>query len=51
MAKFMEGHRCGALIHFSIQYMKRLFLSGGFSILVFVAGAQKAPDTLSNATL
>src|SRR5258708_24466340 len=31
--------------------MKRLFISIGFSILVLVVSAQKAPDTLSNATL
>jgi outer membrane protein len=31
--------------------MKRLFISSGFSILVLFAGAQRPPDTLSNATL
>src|ERR1700742_3570966 len=31
--------------------MKRLFISSGFSLLVLLASAQKAPDTLSNATL
>ena len=31
--------------------MKRLFISSGFSIIALFATAQKAPDTLSNATL
>src|SRR5579871_5725082 len=31
--------------------MKRIFISSGFSIFVLFATAQKAPDTLSNATL
>src|SRR5579859_7428430 len=31
--------------------MKRVFISSGFSLLVLFASAQKAPDTLSNATL
>jgi len=31
--------------------MKRAFISSGFSIIVLFASAQKANDTLSNATL
>jgi outer membrane protein len=33
------------------KVFKRVFISSGFSIFVLFAGAQKAPDTLSNATL
>src|SRR5882757_9483101 len=33
------------------KVFQRVFISSGFSILVVLANAQKAPDTLSNATL
>jgi len=33
------------------KVFKRVFISSGFSIFVLFAGAQRAPDTLSNATL
>jgi outer membrane protein len=33
------------------KVIQRVFISSGFSIIFLVAGAQKAPDTLTNATL